>query len=98
MLPNRDVGGVARPGRGEDVDLEALQDAFVRSAERPSAKVTRSKVIQDLNLHSKYLTSIDFACCGESVKQMDEMSCFASHLPDMWQQCCCCCSLLLLTL
>lgn len=36
-------GGALRPGRG-DVDLEALQDAFIRSAERPSAKVTRSKV------------------------------------------------------
>lgn len=48
MLPSRGGGGggggVARPGRGEDVDLEALQDAFMRSAERPSAKVTRSKV------------------------------------------------------
>ena len=41
MRPHR---GVARPQRGDDVDLEALQDAFMRSAERPSAKVTRSKV------------------------------------------------------
>lgn len=41
MHPSR---GVARPGRGDDVDLEALQDAFLRSAEKPSAKVTRSRV------------------------------------------------------
>lgn len=41
MHPSR---GVARPGRGGDVDLEALQESFLRSAEKPSAKVTRSKV------------------------------------------------------
>lgn len=43
MQPHRGVGGLARPGRG-DVDLEKLQDAFMRSTEMPSAKVTRSKV------------------------------------------------------
>lgn len=44
MRPSGGIGGVTRPGRGDDVDLEALQDAFLRSAERPSAKVTRAKV------------------------------------------------------
>ncbi|CAN0025587.1 unnamed protein product, partial [Ectocarpus sp. 8 AP-2014] len=43
MRPSGGVSGVSRPGRGDDVDLEALQDAFLRSAERPSAKVTRAK-------------------------------------------------------
>ncbi|CBN79269.1 Protein of unknown function [Ectocarpus siliculosus] len=43
MRPGDGVRGVARPGRGDDVDLEALQDAFLRSAERPSAKVSRAK-------------------------------------------------------
>ena len=43
MQPRRGFGGLARPGRG-DVDLEKLQDAFMRSTEMPSAKVTRSKV------------------------------------------------------
>ncbi|CAM9864397.1 unnamed protein product [Scytosiphon promiscuus] len=43
MHPQRGGGGIARPGRGVDVDLEALQDAFLSSAEKPSARVTRSK-------------------------------------------------------
>lgn len=43
MQPRRSIGGLARPGRG-DVDLEKLQDSFMRSTEMPSAKVTRSKV------------------------------------------------------
>lgn len=51
MHPRRGAGGISRPGRG-DVDLEALQDVFLRSTEKPSAKVTRSKVgslLADLN-------------------------------------------------
>lgn len=54
MQPQRGGGGMARPGRGADVDLEALQDAFMRSAEKPSARVTRSKV------RAKNLTSYFF--------------------------------------
>lgn len=53
MHPHRGAGGISRPGRG-DVDLEALQDSFLRGTEKPSAKVTRSKVGSllrlDLNL------------------------------------------------
>lgn len=43
MQSRRGIGGLTRPGRG-DIDLEKLQDAFMKSAEMPSAKVTRSKV------------------------------------------------------
>lgn len=78
MHPQR--GGVARPGRGADVDLEALQDAFMRSAEKPSARVTRSKVGEDAkSFFQKSRRRCCFAVKSERVKS------FASRLSEMMQ-------------
>lgn len=44
VFPRRGIEGMTRPKRGEDVDLEALQEAFFKGKQLPSARVIRAKV------------------------------------------------------